>query len=162
MARLPHAHPMVLVDRVVALHPGVSITGLKAITASEPCYAGLTAGLPAGRYAYPTSLLLESFGQTAAILWLESVDETTHHEHVLMLIGARDCRIEGEAFPGDTLRHVARLDVATSDGVVVSGETWVGDRRIASIGSMTAAVRPRAAVGAREAYPRHHEETGRR
>lgn len=144
---LPHAHPMLLVDRIVALEPGVSITAIKAVTSTEPCYRALPPDLAPGRYAYPTSLMLESFGQTAAILWRESADAAQRGaDDIIILAAMRNCRIEGHAYPGDVLRHVARLDNVVGDTVLVEGETWVGDRRVATIGTMIAAVRPAASV----------------
>lgn len=146
-AILPQGHPMVLVDRVVSLEPGASIVGIKAISGSEPCYCEVTPGSEADRFAYPTSLLVESFGQTAAVLWLKSLKSFNRDpKHLLMFVAARNVKIEGCAFPGDVLRHIARLDHVMEDNVFVSGETWVGDRRIASIGSMIAVVRPRSVV----------------
>jgi 3-hydroxyacyl-[acyl-carrier-protein] dehydratase len=135
---LPHGHPMVLVDRVLSIEPGDSIISIKAITGSEPCYGDLALDLHPNRYAYPTSLLIESFGQTAAILWLTSVHTRNGDgDKVFMITTARNCRIEG---------HIAHIDNLVGDNVFVSGETWVGDRRIASMGSMIATQRPRFVV----------------
>jgi 3-hydroxyacyl-[acyl-carrier-protein] dehydratase len=144
---LPQGHPMVLVDRVVALEPGVSIVGLKAITGSEPCYREVGTGARSERLAYPVSLMLESFGQTAAILWLLGLSSSpVRDDHVLMLVAVRDCAIEGRAFPGDVLRHVARLDQVIGDNVFVEGEILVDHRRVATIGSMMAVMRPRTVL----------------
>jgi 3-hydroxyacyl-[acyl-carrier-protein] dehydratase len=146
-AILPQGHPMVLVDRVLSLEPHASIVGIKAITASEPCYRDLPGGLALDRYAYPVSLLLESFGQTAAILWLKSVPPVlASPDRLLMFAAARECRISGRAFPGEVLQHRVRLDHIVGDNVFVEGETWVGNRRIAVIGSMLAAARERSVV----------------
>jgi 3-hydroxyacyl-[acyl-carrier-protein] dehydratase len=150
---LPQGHPMVLVDRVLSLQPGVSITAVKAVSGSEPCYAG-------GRhFAFPVALLLESFGQAAALLWLSQRGSPSGDE-VLMLTTVRDCLIEGTAYPGDTLRHVAQLDNVVGDTVIVRGETWVEGRRIAVIGSMVATLRPRSSVIKKET-PTNGEETRR-
>jgi 3-hydroxyacyl-[acyl-carrier-protein] dehydratase len=147
---LPQGHPMVLVDRIVALDPGVSIVGLKAITGSEPCYRDVLAGAHRERLAYPVSLLLESFGQTAAILWLAGLGSSpVRDDHVLLLVAIRDCAIEGHAFPGDVLRHVARLDQVVGDNVFVEGEILVDDRRVATVGSMMAVMRPRTVLSER-------------
>lgn len=141
-AILPHAHPMLLVDRVLSLSPGAEIVGIKAITGTEPCYRGLTDGLSSERYAYPTSLLLESFGQTGAVLWLYDMQGVKKDaSRVLLFVAARDCRIEGRAFPGDVLRHVAWIDYASGDTVFIKGETWVDNRKIMTVGSMIAATR---------------------
>jgi 3-hydroxyacyl-[acyl-carrier-protein] dehydratase len=150
---------MVLVDRIVALDPGVSIVGLKAITGSEPCYRGPAAGGGRERAAYPVSLMLESFGQTAAILWLAGLGTSpVRDDHVLMLVAVRDCTIEGRAFPGDVLRHVARLDQVIGDNVFVEGQILVGDRRVATVGSMMAVMRPRTVLSQRA----NAQDTGNR
>jgi 3-hydroxyacyl-[acyl-carrier-protein] dehydratase len=147
---LPHGHPMLLIDRVLALDPGRSITAIKAITCTEPCYRALASALPPASRAYPSALLLESFGQAGALLWFGS---HVAPAGVIMLASARNCRIEGQAYPGDVLRHVVSLDKVVDDTVLVAGETWVGERRVAVIESMMAAVRPQAGLGARVAPP---------
>jgi len=140
---LPQGHPMVLVDRVVALDPGVSIVGLKAITGSEPCYQHLPAGLPPARYAYPVSLLMESFGQAAALLWFSKHGELgrTGDFNLLMFAAARSCRFDGAAYPGDVLRHIVELEHVVADTAFATGQTWVGHRRIATFGNMAAVIR---------------------
>lgn len=65
-----------------------------------------------------------------------------------MLFGsASHCRFEGEAFPGDSLEHRARLERAFTDAAIFSGEVWAGDRRIASVGRMVLAIRPAQGAG---------------
>jgi 3-hydroxyacyl-[acyl-carrier-protein] dehydratase len=146
---LPHGHPMVLVDRVEALEPGRSIVGLKAISACEPCYRELDPRLGPGAWAYPASLLLESFGQTAALLWLSGRDRAgLEEDRVLMLAGVRGCRIEGRTFPGDVVRHLARLEQVSGDNVFVAGESFVGQRRVMDVGWMLAVARPRSSLSA--------------
>src|SRR5207248_2320963 len=141
-ALLPQGHPMMLVDRVVSLEVSVSVVGIKAITGSEPCYRHLDGGLPLEHYAYPTSLLLESFGKTAAILWLTGMGaRQVDEDQVLMLAAARGCRILGHAYPGDVLEHTARVSHVLGDNVFVEGETRIGDRLVATIESLGAGER---------------------
>jgi 3-hydroxyacyl-[acyl-carrier-protein] dehydratase len=140
---LPQRWPMLLVDRVVGLESGRSITALKAVTASESCYQGLPDDLPPERYAYPISLVLESFGQAAAILWLHSALRGPIEPDVgLMFAAARRCRIEGRALPGDVLRHEVRLNHTSEGAGFAEGETWVDQRRVAVIGLFIAVARP--------------------
>lgn len=148
-ATLPHGHPMVLLDRVVALRPGYFIHAVKAVSGSEPCYAGLDRSTLGYGYAYPASLIVESFGQAAAILWLRSHlrhGAARRDDEVLMLAAVRDCRFEGRAFPGDVLHHTARLEHRSNGAAFVSGETRVRRHRIASFGSLLAVVRPASAL----------------
>jgi 3-hydroxyacyl-[acyl-carrier-protein] dehydratase len=145
---------MLLVDRVTSIKPGVSIVCLKAISGSEPCYAHMTSELPRERWAYPTSLLLESFAQSAAILWLQTARiSKVADDRVLIFLAARHCRFHGFAYPGDVLRHEARIGAIVHDHLFVEGETFVGDRSIAVIDEIVATIADRRTLlnGARDA-----------
>ncbi|NIL40126.1 beta-hydroxyacyl-ACP dehydratase [Salinispora arenicola] len=142
-AVLPQRYPLLLVDRVLELVPYNRIRTIKAVSGTDPCYTDLTDGTEPWRYAYPYSLLIESFGQSAALLWLNGrVPDPDDADQVLMFIGASDYRFEGVALPGDVLRHEVQLDTVIADTAFASGETWVGDRRIASVSSLVATRRP--------------------
>lgn len=139
---LPHAPPMLLVDRVERLEPGRSLCAVKAISGSEPCYQRLGAGLPLHRYAYPTTLILESFAQAVALLWHTRSGSLAGPGRVLMFAAIRDCRFEGAAYPGDVLRHQVALERVIADTAFAGGETWAGDRRVATVGSLVVVLRP--------------------
>jgi 3-hydroxyacyl-[acyl-carrier-protein] dehydratase len=141
-AALPQRYPMLLVDRVVDLDPGRSIRTVKAVTATEPCYARLREGAEPWRYDYPYSLIVESFGQSAALLWLHGRPPAEADDRTLMFVAATDFCFEGTARPGDVLRHNVRLDSVIADTAFASGETWVGDRRVATVATLVAARRP--------------------
>ena len=138
-AGLPHAHPMILVDRVVSCD-GLEIEAVKAVTASEPCYADVAPRAPRSSWRYPASLLIESFGQAAALLWLAA--RGTPQDRLTMFATARDVQMSGNVWPGDTLRHTARLEHASDQSALVTGETRVGDDVVATFGSLLAVVRP--------------------
>jgi 3-hydroxyacyl-[acyl-carrier-protein] dehydratase len=154
-AVLPHGPEMVLVDRAALVPAGelpgepgalpsgeVELHATRTVRANEPCYRLLSPGQdPAGR-AYPSSLVMESFGQAAALLWAVRAGRLAGPDEVLMFAAARDCRLEGHAYPGDVLRHRVRLDDVVAGTAFASGDTWVGDRRIAVWGRFTAVVRP--------------------
>jgi 3-hydroxyacyl-[acyl-carrier-protein] dehydratase len=152
---LPHRHPVLLVDRAVEYEPGRRIVTLKAVSGSEPCYAGITGTAP-DAYAFPETLLVESFGQSGALLWLRTMaDQGRPLTGVLIFASARDCVFEGRAYPGDVLRHVVRLDQTVGDNAFLSGETWVGDHRIAVMGSAVAVIRQAEAVATSAGNPGH-------
>lgn len=136
-AVLPQRHPLMLVDRVLDLVPGRAIRTVKAVTGNEPCYAALPAEAKASRYAYPCSLLIGSFGQTAMLLWLTGMRTEPGIGRRLLWVGARDWRFSGSVYPGDLLVHEVRLDYRTADAVVASGDTWVGDQRVAKVAALT-------------------------
>jgi 3-hydroxyacyl-[acyl-carrier-protein] dehydratase len=148
-AALPQRHPLLLVDQVIARDPGRRIETIKAITATEPCYARLGEDASAEDYAYPVSLLIESFGQSAALLWLDEPSSDACDppgDGVLLFVGARHYTVEGYAYPGDVVRHIVHLEHVVADTAFATGESWVGDRRIATVGTLMAARRPAGAV----------------
>ena len=71
MALLPHRFPMLLVDRVEDIVPGVSATGIKAVTINEPFFAGHFPGRP----IMPGVLIVEALAQTAGVLALSTLGE---------------------------------------------------------------------------------------
>jgi 3-hydroxyacyl-[acyl-carrier-protein] dehydratase len=62
---LPHRYPFALLDRVVALEPGVSAEAIKNVSAADPVLAG---HFP-GRMIYPGVLLVECVAQLAAVIY---------------------------------------------------------------------------------------------
>lgn len=69
MAALPHRYPMLLVDRVEALHLDRSIVAIKAVTINEPFFQGHFPGRP----IMPGVLIVEAMAQAAGILAVESL-----------------------------------------------------------------------------------------
>jgi 3-hydroxyacyl-[acyl-carrier-protein] dehydratase len=140
---IPHRHPVLLVDRVLEIEPFERIVTTKTISGSEPCYAGMAEGLPQSAFAYPVSLIIESFGQSGAVLWIQSVKQSAEPlTGALMFAAARNVTISGEAYPGDTLRHEAFVEQIVGDNAFLRGATYVGDRLIATVGSAIAVLRP--------------------
>jgi 3-hydroxyacyl-[acyl-carrier-protein] dehydratase len=68
MAALPHRYPMLLVDRVERLIPGVSITATKAVTINEGFFQGHFPDRP----IMPGVLIVEALAQAAGVLAVES------------------------------------------------------------------------------------------
>jgi len=142
---LPHRYPMLMVDAVLALEPEASIVAVKCVTGNEPCYARLPEAPTERQLAYPRCLIVESFSQAGAILWKQSAGRGGSDD-VLMFGVARDCEFEHDVFPGDSMQHRVRLERALGDSLFLSGETWVGDRRIARFGWLVAVTRPASAM----------------
>ncbi|MCT9933146.1 hypothetical protein N5079_23330 [Planotetraspora sp. A-T 1434] len=132
-AVLPHRHPMILLDRIEHAAPGERLEAVKAVSGCEPCYQGDQPGSE-----YPASLLLESFGQAAAVLWLLGATESG----LPMFTAARDVVFERPVLPGDVVRHLVRLDQVVDGAAFASGESFVGADRVAVVTSMMAVVRP--------------------
>jgi 3-hydroxyacyl-[acyl-carrier-protein] dehydratase len=143
-ALMPHRHPVLLVDRVIEVVPGERIVAEKAITGSEPCYAELAEGLGQEAFAYPRSMLVESFGQAGGVLWAVTRAARGGNTTGMPIFATlRDCVFSQEAFPGDVVRHVVWIDQLVGDNIFLKGEMWLGDERLAEIGSVLAVLRPR-------------------
>jgi 3-hydroxyacyl-[acyl-carrier-protein] dehydratase len=140
-AILPQGAPMVLLDRVTWIR-GDTLRAVKTVSGSEPCYDHLPAGLPRARYAYPVSLILESFGQAAAVLWHSLTGRLVDEEHVLMFGAALNCAFQSRAYPGDVLCHDVTLERSIADTGFATGTTSVGERRVATMGTFIAVRRP--------------------
>lgn len=140
---LPHRYPMLLVDAVHTVEPGVHITAIKNITGNEACFAHLVDTIPPAGYAYPQTLIIESFCQAAGIMYALQQQEEADLNAALMLFGSiAKFRFYDDAFPGDTLEHRARLERAITDAAIFSGEVWVKERKIADVERVVVALRP--------------------
>lgn len=135
--RLPHRHPMLLLDRVLELVPGEQVRAVKTITGGEPCYRELADdAVPVG-CAYPPALLVESWCQCGALLADERTSDT-----VALLGGLAGVRFAQPAYPGDVLEHRARTVRRFPDTWIVTGETVVGTTPVLRIGEAVLAARP--------------------
>ncbi|MBB5940170.1 3-hydroxyacyl-ACP dehydratase FabZ family protein [Streptomyces zagrosensis] len=140
---IPHAHPILLVDRVLEMDPYDRIVTTKTVSGSEPCYARMAPDLGTRAFAYPTSLLIESWGQGGAVLWMERIKaQGRERAGSLILAAAREVELHRSVYPGDTLRHEVRVDQYVGDNVIFSGTSFVGDDPVATVGYAIAVMRP--------------------
>ena len=96
-ALLPHRHPFVLVDRVERCIPGHEATGIKAVTATEPWFAGHFPGDP----ILPGVLITEAFAQLAALVALTANPDLVGRP--VLLLGLDKVRFRRPVVPGDRL-----------------------------------------------------------
>ncbi|WP_433598084.1 3-hydroxyacyl-ACP dehydratase FabZ family protein [Nocardia sp. CA-135953] len=140
---LPHRHPILLVDRVLSYAEGERIETIKAISGAEPCYADLPENAPQAAFRYPETLLVESFAQSGALLWLASTrDRGETLDGVGMVAVLSDCVFEMLVYPGDVVRHEVVLERVLGNNVVFSGAIHGAHGRVATIDSVIAAFRP--------------------
>ena len=101
---LPHRPPFLLVDRVVALEPGVKLVAWKGVTMNEPFFEGHFPGKP----VMPGVLILEALAQACGLLAMKSMgpDEDVENK-ITYLMGIDGARFRRPVVPGDRLElHV--------------------------------------------------------
>ncbi|HKP94805.1 MAG TPA: beta-hydroxyacyl-ACP dehydratase [Fibrobacteria bacterium] len=139
-------YPILLIDRIDRADDA-EVRARKNITYNEPCYADMAGETRAEAFAYPCSLIIESFSQSVGVLlqkaWAQSARSP---DHVVMFGSIGGFRFLGEAFPGDVLEHAARLDRRTEDTAIISGEVRCGGRILATVERIIAVVRPVASL----------------
>jgi 3-hydroxyacyl-[acyl-carrier-protein] dehydratase len=139
---LPHRYPMLLVDRVVEAVPGERLVALKAVTLNEPWYAVADV-----EPAYPGTLLIESWGQSAGLLGILSAGDDADFAGQVMLFGsASGIEFHREVHPGDVVEHRVRLTRIVGDNLIFEGDSVVGGDTVITVERMVMAFRPAATL----------------
>jgi 3-hydroxyacyl-[acyl-carrier-protein] dehydratase len=100
LRKLPHRYPIILVDRVLELHPGERIVALKNVTINEPYFMGHFPGHP----VMPGVLIIESMAQAAAILSYVTLQAQEGDDTLFYFAGIDAARFKRPVLPGDQLR----------------------------------------------------------
>jgi len=95
---LPHRYPFLLVDRVVKLEQGKSLSAIKNVSINEPFFQGHFPGQP----VMPGVLILEALAQATGLLAFAEMGDA-HKTKLYMLVGIDKARFRGQVFPGDQL-----------------------------------------------------------
>lgn len=135
LERMPHRYPLLLVDRILELHPGQSILGLKNVTYNEPFFTGHFPGRP----LMPGVIVIEALAQAASILWLMSPGRHGHAARHLNFVGLNKARFRKPVMPGDQLLLRARFDHAVKGVTHFSTVALVGEERVADADVMMSA-----------------------
>jgi 3-hydroxyacyl-[acyl-carrier-protein] dehydratase len=105
MDMIPHRYPILLVDRILSIEPGLRVEGLKNVTINEPFFNGHFPGYP----VMPGVLIVESLAQTAACMVVHSMGQATEGKLVYFMT-IDQARFRKPVVPGDTLHlHVTKL-----------------------------------------------------
>jgi 3-hydroxyacyl-[acyl-carrier-protein] dehydratase len=143
---LPHRYPMLLVDRVLDLVPGESLTAVKAVTCNEPWYQALGESAAVEQFAYPPVLLVESWGQAAGLLAVQPGAEARSAGQVMLAGAMSGVEFLRPVHPGEVLEHRVRVVRAVSDAVIFEGESLVGGEVVMRLSHMVMAFRPADAL----------------
>ncbi|MDG4810806.1 beta-hydroxyacyl-ACP dehydratase [Micromonospora sp. WMMD1120] len=139
---LPHRYPILLVDRVLEVEPGRRLVATKAVTCNEPCYAGLDAGAGEAELAYPATLLVESWMQSAGLLAGSGAEAVRAGDDQVMLAGSLSgVEFHSRVYPGDLVRHEVVLSRAVGETLLFEGSSSVGDDVVVTVGRCVLAYR---------------------
>lgn len=133
-AILPHRYPFLLVDRVVELESGKSITALKNVTINEPFFQGHFPGRP----VMPGVLIVEALAQASGLLIGLSDANGEAREKLFYLAKVDNARFTRPVCPGDQLRLEVRLKRLIRGMGIFSARATVDGQEVASCELMCA------------------------
>ena len=134
LKRLPHRHPLLLVDRVLECDPKKSIRALKNVTYNEPFFPGHFPGRP----VMPGVLVLEALAQTAGILCFVTAGIFPDENSLFYLVSIDKARFRRPVVPGDQLRLEADVERVIRGIWRFSTRALVGEHEVASANIMLA------------------------
>ena len=123
---LPHRYPFLMIDRMINILAGECATGIKNVTANEPCFQGHFPNKP----IFPGVLIIEAMAQTSAALVVNTLGKDSEGKLVYFM-SVENARFRKPVTPGDQLhihvsKHSSRGNVwkfnsqAKVEGVVVA------------------------------------------
>jgi 3-hydroxyacyl-[acyl-carrier-protein] dehydratase len=127
MDLLPHRYPFLLVDRIVSIEEGTSITGIKNVSINEPFFTGHFPGQP----IMPGVLIIEAMAQVSGILAFKSGVKKARSVYFMSIEKAK---FRQPVFPGDQL--VMDITTMQQRGTVwkFSGTAKVNGKVVAEAG----------------------------
>jgi len=96
---LPHRHPFLLIDRIIAFEKDTRITAIKNVTVNEPFFPGHFPHFA----VMPGVLIVEAMAQAAAVLSLKSAGHKNDGKWVYYFVGIDGARFKRPVTPGDQL-----------------------------------------------------------
>ncbi|RKZ06222.1 3-hydroxyacyl-[acyl-carrier-protein] dehydratase FabZ, partial [bacterium] len=100
---LPHRYPFLLIDRIVELDPGESVTALKNVTINEPYFQGHFPGHP----IMPGVLLVEAMAQSGGFLVMSRLEQP--QTKLVYFSSINSARFRKPVLPGDQVIIEAKM-----------------------------------------------------
>jgi 3-hydroxyacyl-[acyl-carrier-protein] dehydratase len=131
---LPQRYPFLLVDRIVELELGKSITGYKNVTINEPFFVGHFPHKP----IMPGVLIIEALAQVAGVLGFKSQEKKPKDGYLYYFVGADNIRLRRPVVPGDQLMLKAEITSEKRGMFKFHCEASVGNELVTSMTIMCA------------------------
>jgi 3-hydroxyacyl-[acyl-carrier-protein] dehydratase len=123
---LPHRYPFVLVDRIIDVTAGESITSLKNVSMNEPYFQGHFPSEP----VMPGVLILEGLAQTGALMaYLTMQDQIG--KKLVYFAGLDGVRFRKKVVPGDQLIMKVHTVKKKMRIWTLAGKAFVDDKLVA-------------------------------
>lgn len=149
---LPHRFPMLLVDEVTELVSGEHLVARKAISGNEPWYARMADAREFADLAYPKTLLIESWCQSAGVLATVDRPNPDVTRGQVMLFGSiSGIEFHSDVFPGEVVEHHVEVFRALPDTLLVTGTSTASGRPVLSVSRVVMTFRPAEALRPPEA-----------
>ena len=120
---LPHRYPFIMVDRILEVEGGKTITGLKNVSMGEPFFQGHFPGEP----VMPGVLILEGMAQVGSILAYLSAPENIG-DRLVYFAGLDKVRFRRVVRPGDQLIFKLKMIRLKTKIAKMTGRAYVDDQ----------------------------------
>lgn len=131
---LPHRYPFLLIDRVLTIEEGKSLTALKNVTMNETFFTGHFPHRP----VMPGVLILEAMAQAGGVLAYKSTNTSPADGVLYYFAGIDNARFRKVIIPGDQLILKVEVLRAKRDIWKLLGEAYVNDELACSAEFMSA------------------------
>ncbi len=121
---IPHRFPFLLLDRVIEIKSGESISAYKNVTISENVFQGHFPGHP----IYPGVMIVEGLAQAGGVLAFKSMseeDQTDTSNKVVYFMSIDKCKFRAPVVPGDKLEYKVSVIKHRGNIWVLKGEAYV-------------------------------------
>jgi len=125
---LPHRPPFLLIDRIVEVKEGSSITAIKNVTYNEPFFAG---HFP-HKAVMPGVLIVEAMAQAGGVLCFLSLnEERPTSDRVVYFMGIEKARFRKPVVPGDSLKLKVNIIKRRGNIWKIEGKAFVEEDIVA-------------------------------
>jgi len=126
---LPHRYPFLLIDKVLNIEIGKSLTAIKNVSFNEPHFTGHFPSQP----IMPGVLIIEALAQATGILAFKSEVGKPREGQIYMLVGIDNARFKRMVEPGDQLKLEVEVITIKRGIWKFKGTAFVDDKVVTSV-----------------------------